>query len=139
MFPNILLAFDGSEASRKAAKLTGDLARQQGTATVWIVVVAEPVSGNLGEPNLTQTIEARKVAAQAFVDDAKSLIGDQISTQQEILFGPVAESIVTVAQTRHGDLIVIGSRGTRPLRALLLGNQTQQVLTLAECPVLVVK
>jgi nucleotide-binding universal stress UspA family protein len=63
----------------------------------------------------------------------------QLSTQQEILFGPVAESIVTVAQTRHGDLIVIGSRGTRPLRALLLGSQTQQVLTLAECPVLVVK
>jgi nucleotide-binding universal stress UspA family protein len=79
MFPNILLAFDGSEVSRKAAKLTGDLARQQGPATIWIVVVAEPVSRNLGEPNLTQTIEARKVAAQAFVDDAKSLIGDHLS------------------------------------------------------------
>ena len=139
MFPNILLAFDGSEVSREAAKLTGDLARQQGTTTIWVVVVAEPVFGDLGEPNLTQTIEARKAAAQAFVDDAKSLIGDHVSTQQEILFGPVAESIVTVAQARHGDLIVIGSRGVRPLQALLLGSQTQYVLTLAECPVLVVK
>lgn len=49
------------------------------------------------------------------------------------------ERIITVAQTRHCDLIAMRSRGVRPLRALLLGSQTQQVLTLAKCPVLVVK
>lgn len=139
MFQNILLAFDGSEAARRAAKLAGDVARQQGEATIWIVVVVEPISGDLGEPNFSQTIETRKLAGQRLVDDAKTLIGDQVGIQQEILFGPVAESIVTVAQTRHCDLIALGSRGRAPLQALLLGSQTQQVLTLAECPVLVVK
>ena len=139
MFPNIVLAFDGSEPSRRAAKLAGDLGRQQQAVTLWIVVVEEPISRALGEPNATQAIESRKTAGQRLVDEAKTLIGDQVPVQQEILFGTVAESIVTVAQTRHGDLIVIGSRGVRPLQALLLGSQTQQVLALAECPVLVVK
>jgi len=81
----------------------------------------------------------RKTAAQQTVNEAKQLIGEDVEVRQEILFGSAAESVITVAETRNCDLIVIGSRGLGPLRALLLGSQAQKVVSMAPCPVLVVK
>ena len=93
----------------------------------------------LGEPNFSQLIEKRKSEAQEKIDEARRLIGDHVQTQQEILFGDTAESVINVAETRQCDLIVIGSRGLGTLSALLLGSQTQKVIHLAKCAVLVVK
>jgi len=138
MFDNILLAYDGSEHSRRAAQIAGNLARQQPHPGIWVVVVADPIP-EVGEPQFSQLIETRKLAAQQSVNEAKQLIGEGVEVRQEILFGSAAESVITVAETRNCDLIVIGSRGPGPLRALLLGSQAQKVVSMAPCPVLVVK
>jgi len=42
MFNNILLAYDGSEHSRRAAQIASNLARQQPHPSLWVVVVADP-------------------------------------------------------------------------------------------------
>jgi len=55
------------------------------------------------------------------------------------LFGHVAETIVDVAETLQCDLIVIGSRGLGVFKSILLGSQTQKVISMSKCPVLVVK
>ena len=138
MFKNILLAYDGSEHSHRAARMAGAFAHQQ-TAFIWIVCVADRIPPELGEPNFSQLIEKRKSQAQEKIDEARRLIGDHVQTQQEILFGDTAESVINVAETRQCDLIVIGSRGLGTLSALLLGSQTQKVIHLAKCAVLVVK
>lgn len=139
MFSNILLAYDGSEYSRKAAQAAGDLARHQPQPSLWVVTVIDPIPAELGEPNFSQLIEARKLAALQSIDEAKQLIGEGVETKQEIQFGSVAETVSNVAGTRQCDLIVMGSRGLGPLQALLLGSQTQKIVSLARCPVLVVK
>ncbi len=58
---------------------------------------------------------------------------------QEILEGSAAEVVLNVAETRHVDLIVMGSRGQSKLRGLLLGSQSQKVLQHAPCPVMIVR
>lgn len=48
-------------------------------------------------------------------------------------------AICQTADDEHCDLIVMASHGRRGLGALLLGSETQKVLTLARQPVLVVR
>ena len=53
--------------------------------------------------------------------------------------GDPAETILKVAKTRDIDLIVMGARGMGRLHGLLLGSTSQKVLSLAPCPVLIVR
>jgi nucleotide-binding universal stress UspA family protein len=54
-------------------------------------------------------------------------------------FGDPAEVIITAARDREADLIVVGSRGHGRLVGLLLGSVAQKVVSLAHCPVVVVR
>jgi len=49
------------------------------------------------------------------------------------------EAIIEEARARHCELIVMASHGRRGLEALLLGSETQKVLTHCQIPVLVVR
>jgi nucleotide-binding universal stress UspA family protein len=54
-------------------------------------------------------------------------------------FGDLAEEIITAARDRQADLVVVGSRGHGRLAGLLLGSVAQKVISLAHCPVVVVR
>ena len=140
MFKNILLAFDGSDNSRKAALVTGQLARQlQPPAAVRITCAVHPIYGGLGEPNFTELASHRALEGQDLLDVAVKLVGDGVETHTELLFGPAAEEIIKVAEVRECDLIVMGSRGLSALAGLVLGSHTQKVISHAHCPVMVVR
>ena len=49
------------------------------------------------------------------------------------------EAIIELAQQKACDLIVMASHGRRGVTALLLGSETQKVLTHSKVPVLVVR
>ena len=51
----------------------------------------------------------------------------------------IAEAIMAAAQQHKADLIVMASHGRRGLKRLLLGSETQQVLTHTSIPVLVLR
>lgn len=140
MFKNILLAFDGSEYSIKAAKVAGDLARkQQPPVTLRIVHVTSPVTAELGEPYHSQMTETKMLEGEKILDQAREIVKDGVELKTEILFGNPAESIIDVAEIRECDLIVIGLRSYSTLRGLILGSQAQKVINHAPCPVLVVR
>jgi len=138
MFSNILLAFDGSENSQKAARLAGDMARQNG-ATLRIVYAYDPVPDYLGQPYLQETISKRTEQADKIMQQAVRLVGEVLDLHTEILEGSPAEAIVEVANVRQADLIVMGTRGLSRLGKLLLGSQSQKVVSLVDCPVLLVR
>ncbi len=138
-FKNILLGVDGSEHGWKAARLAGDLTRTM-QSDLWIVTAFDPVPTYLGQPNLQQALNARIMEAEAVLDRALQEVGVLPNPPRtEILEGPPAEAILRVAETRHCDLIVMGTRGLGQLRGLLLGSQSQKVVSLAPCPVLLVR
>lgn len=139
MFKNILLAVDGSEHALRAAKVAGELARTLG-ANLRVVTVFDPVPTYLGEPMLQQAMSERISRAEAVLQEALQAVGDipgELKT--EVLEGPPAEAILHVEQTRHNDLIIMGTRGRGRLTGLLLGSQSQKVVAHAHCPVLLVR
>jgi nucleotide-binding universal stress UspA family protein len=140
MFRNILIAYDGSDHSRRAASIAGNLARAHGEdAELWVISVVDPVTGELGEPYLSELIARSAAAGQILINEAVSCIGEGVRVHRELLFGEPADCIVEVAKNRSCDLIVIGSRGLGVLKSLLLGSRAQKVIHDAACPVLVVK
>jgi nucleotide-binding universal stress UspA family protein len=140
MFKNILLAFDGSDYSIKAAKVAGGLAKnQKPQITLRILYVTSPASAELGEPYQSQITESKMLEAEKILNQAKVIVGDDVKVITQVLFGNPAESIIEVAEVRQCDLIVIGLRSYSTLTGLILGSQAQKVINHAPCPVLVVR
>lgn len=139
MFENILLAVDGSEHSLKAARKAGELVRVLNSKTLRVMVVFGAIPSYLGEPNMQDVLNARLREAEAIMDSALAEIGNvEAELHTELLEGSVAEEILRVADVRKVDLIVMGSRGLGTL-ALLLGSNSQKVVSHAHCPVLIVR
>ncbi|MNY71398.1 universal stress protein UspE [compost metagenome] len=51
----------------------------------------------------------------------------------------IAETLIDVAKEQGADLIVMASHGRKGLKRLLLGSETQHVLTHSTVPVLVLR
>lgn len=51
----------------------------------------------------------------------------------------IAEAVIAAAKKHKCDLIVMASHGRRGIKRLLLGSETQQVLTHSHIPVLVLR
>lgn len=139
MFDNILLAADGSDHAREAAKVAGDLARLSG-GTLRVVTAFERLSRYLGEPNLSQAIAERMEKADKILSDAIERVGEiPGNCETEALEGDPAETILRVAETYDVDLIIMGTRGMGDMRSLILGSQSHKVVSAASCPVMLVR
>ncbi len=138
MFKNIVVAVDGSEHSDRALIYAKSLAEQYG-ATLWLVHIFPQTSDLIGYNEYEKLIARREGVGQAVLDQAHRQLGNiAFEVQEELLEGPEAEAILTVAETRRADLIVMGTRGRSALQGLLLGSVSQKVIRHAHCPVMVV-
>lgn len=143
MYKHVLIATDGSELAGKAIVQGLGLAKSLG-AKVTVVMVSEPwtsfVSGEaaiafpIQDYERAVTANATEVlAAAAAAAKAKSVSCETVHAKDR----HSAEGIIETA-TKHGcDLIVMASHGRRGLKRLLLGSQTNSVLTQSTIPVLV--
>jgi nucleotide-binding universal stress UspA family protein len=139
MYKNILVAVDGSEHALKAACAAGELARLSG-GNLTVINAYEEVPSYLGEPNLQNTIQERIEKSRAVLADAVQEIGEiPGELVAEPLEGSPAEVILRVVEAREIDLIVMGTRGLGQIAGLLMGSQSQKVVSLAPCPVLLVR
>lgn len=140
MFDKILLAVDGSDHAKHAARKAAELARTLKPKEFRIVVVYDLIPVYLGEPNIQFALDSRKAVAEEVLEDAMAEVGEIPSElHTEILEGDAAEAIINVANTRKSDLIVMGSRGLGRLVGLLVGSTSQKVVAHANCPVLIVR
>lgn len=140
MFKRILLAVDGSDHALHAAKMAGELARNMSAESLRIVVAFSHIPSYLGEPNMQIAIDSRMKEADEILQASLNAVGKipgEIHT--ELIEGSPAEAIIDVAETRHSDVIVMGSRGISTLAGLLLGSTSQKVVSHAPCPVLIVR
>lgn len=142
MFKRILVPTDGSELSDKAIKAAVDLAHTLKASLVGMTTL-EPYSySNLSEyrPETLDDYEARMdkagVERLARVTDAASRAGVPVETVTVKSFSPY-EAIIDTAKASKCDLIVMASHGRRGLNAVLLGSETQKVLTHTTIPVMV--
>jgi nucleotide-binding universal stress UspA family protein len=142
MFKKILVPTDGSELSAKAIASGIEFAKALNAGVVGVTVV-EPYSySNLSEyrPETLDDYEERmlKMAAERLgkVADAAAQAGVPVETVTMKSFSPY-EAIIDAAKSKGCDVIFMASHGRRGLSAVLLGSETQKVLTHSTIPVMV--
>jgi nucleotide-binding universal stress UspA family protein len=142
MFKRILVPTDGSELSNKAIAAAIDLGKSLG-ATVVGMTTLEPYSySNLSEyrPETLDDYESRmdQIGAERLgrIADAAARAGVPVETVAAKSFSPF-EAIIDTAKGKSCDLIIMASHGRRGLNAVLLGSETQKVLTHTSIPVMV--
>lgn len=147
MYKRILVATDGSELSTKAVDHAIALAKLLGAELVALKVThlqaQDRWDGQL-RPNVAEKAEQERrwsENSQAVVDgvaaSAKAAGVQATAITEKSNF--VADTIIDVAEKKACDLIVMASHGRRGLARVLLGSETQHVLTHSQLPVLVLR
>ena len=146
MFKKILICADGSACALAAARAGAAIARHYaadalvlnvfdhatigpGEIGAWAIAIDQDVIERCARET---KLEVEKSIKPIFAEPATPY-----RSIQEI--GHPVEGILCVAEREKVDLIVIGSRGLRGMKELLLGSVSSAVMHHAPCPVLVVR
>jgi nucleotide-binding universal stress UspA family protein len=147
MYKRILVATDGSTLSKKAVKEAIGLAASLGAGLVALNVVPRyPLSFFEGGVALSPQEVGRFEKewadnGQAIVDavqksaEAAGVKAKAVTAKSDLF----ASSILAAAKKNKCDLIVMASHGRKGISRILLGSETQQVLTHSRIPVLVLR
>lgn len=147
MYRHLLVAVDGSELSAKAidtairlaqtlsAKLTGVYAVPEYIPPVDVMV---PVYAFPSKEEYERQAAAEAELVLKPLAEAAKAAGVSVDLHHRIDSHPY-RLILETAKERGCDLVVMASHGRRGLSALLLGSETQKVLTHGHLPVLVVR
>jgi nucleotide-binding universal stress UspA family protein len=134
-----LVAIDGSEGSDAAIDEAVELAPGLG-AHVTFAFVRKPPSTLLGYPYYERLLRHELATARETLDSAIDRADDAgIDSEGEILEGDPVDEILSFADNRGVDLIVMGSRGRGAFAGALLGSVSSGVVQHANVPVLVAK
>ncbi len=144
MYKRILVPTDGSDITSKAVQTAVALAKLTG-AEIYTIGVKEPFP-------YSAISEMQPVPPQEFYDAQERIASKHVkaTTDAAKAAGLTAhghtvealhpwEAIIDHAKSKKCDLIVMASHGRRGVSALLLGSETQKVLTHSALPVLVVR
>jgi nucleotide-binding universal stress UspA family protein len=147
MYKRILVATDGSKLSQRAVDHAIDLADLTGADVVALKVVPRYPQTYFEGGVALATAEVARIEKE-WQQEAMVAVNAVKSAGQlrEVKVKPVtvksdlvAEAIIATAKRNKCDLIVMASHGRRGLKRLLLGSETQQVLTHSHTPVLVLR
>ncbi len=150
MYTNILVPTDGSKLSEKAVAHAVKFAQATGAKLTALYVMPEfhmrPTSGyNLPDSMLAPLRESfdkdTREKSQKIIDQAcsKASAGGVACTGVLVSSESPFDAIIKQAAKSKSDLILMASHGRRGLDAILLGSETQKVLTHSKIPVLVVR
>lgn len=141
----ILIAYDGSSDARFALAEAASTLPGRDAVVLFAREPLESVAAHLeGRPALERNdgIErAEGDAAERIAEEGARLAGDAGLVASPMVVSspePAADAIVRVADELDVGLVVIGSRGRRGMRALLLGSTSHHVLHHVRRPTLIV-
>jgi len=144
MFKRILVPTDGSEISQQSVQTAVALAKSV-NAELHTVCVKEPFPyGAISEMQPTPPQEffdaQERMATRHVADVAERCKTAGVPCTALTVEGLHPwEEIIAHAERTGCDLIVMASHGRRGVSALLLGSETQKVLTHTRIPVLIVR
>lgn len=145
MFKCILIPTDGTEFCQRAIAKGVELAKLTGARIVGVTVM-QPLHSATPEALIPAQIaaiikgETAKLATEklAAVEAAAKAAGIAVETVRETGDHPW-EAILRAAKKHGADIVVMASHGRRGVSAMVLGSETQKVLTHSTIPVLVVR
>lgn len=142
MIRHILVGFDGSDSSRRAARFAHDLALQVAARMTVLFVIEPPRILPIGPLDSylvaggQHTDEELEGVRKLLEEVASDLPAAQVDKVVEV--GRPAETICKQAELLRADLIVVGARGLGVGGRWLLGSVSDRVVHAADRPVTVV-
>ena len=147
MLTRIMLATDGSKLSQKAVKNAIDMASKFNAELVAVKVIPRYVQTYFEGSFTVADIDVKSIEAQ-WAAGAQQVL-DKIATSAAakgvivktsvIKSDDISDGLVKAANKMKADLIVMASHGRKGIKRVLLGSETQNVLTHSEVPVLVLR
>jgi nucleotide-binding universal stress UspA family protein len=130
----------------KAALTAGALLARALDARLLAVMVLDPKHAEEQSPGLMAQAhgehdpsEDRHVRNRLVAKDALGAaiadLGEGVETETDVLFQDPVEGLTAASQ--RTDLLVVGSRGYGPAKAVMLGGVSRRLIAAAHCPVLV--
>lgn len=140
----VLVAFDGSDSSKRALQYVIDFARDHSVAVQVHLLNVQLEPTLYGEYITPEMIDQMQ---QKLLDAASKTLewaGDQlrsagIESQTHTALGNVAEQVALLVEQQNCDTVVMGTRGLGNFTGLLLGSVATRVVHEVSVPVLLVK
>lgn len=147
MYKRILVATDGSKLSKSAVTQAIGLA-QSCKAELVVLQVVPPYPMSYFEGGIVLDVEEIKRIETQWADNGQAIVdavkktatAKGINTKAVVSKSDVVSNAIIATAKKHAcDLIVMASHGRRGIKRLLLGSETNQVLTHTTTAVLVVR
>jgi nucleotide-binding universal stress UspA family protein len=145
----ILIATDGSSASKSVVEAACGIIVSPENTTVKIISAVEPITPMAAEPFAISAEYYNEIEAD-LSRQAKNIVEQAVTVLKEIcpkisdvssqvLHGSAAQMIVETARQWNADLIIVGSHGYGVWSRILLGSVSNTVVHQAPCSVLIVR
>lgn len=140
----ILVATDFSSGASRAIDRAAALARTLDASLLLLHVVPQNALVDLARMLHEVVDEARARAEKAALHDLRTLATGlahrlPVAAETRVACGPVVASIIDAANRFDAGLLVLGARGTNPVRDFLLGSNAERTLRKAERSLLIVR
>jgi len=143
----MLVAYDGSDASKKAIDMVTKCANSDDELTILTVVPAELAESSFTKMLLPTIDLSDVVKSGSFIDKAKESLAKVVKDIEQnfgkvdivVESGDPADEILMTAKKVASDIIVLGYKGYGKEGRFLLGSVTDKVVRHASRSVLVVR
>jgi nucleotide-binding universal stress UspA family protein len=138
MITKVLVAFDGSDPSKRAFDFGLDIAHKYSAELLVLSVVRLP------EPPVDVETESLVESGEEYYGKLYEELREKAAAigatpRFEVVIGHPAEQIIHKAEVEKVDLIVMGHRGKTFVARWLLGSVSKRVLSYAHCAVTIVR
>ncbi|OZB94183.1 universal stress protein [Paenibacillus sp. XY044] len=141
MFDKMMVAIDQAEITNKLLDAVVEIAQNKQTQVTLVHVSQEYVSNGMTyvpENFLEDILDEMEKAGLEQLQQAKSKLKSAgINPETVHLKGDPAHEILNYARDTEQQLIIIGSRGLRGIKEMMLGSVSHKVSQLSHCPVLI--
>lgn len=136
----VLLAYDGSEGSRKTLGVVADLAKKFNAVVNVVSAISEPMIS--AELNVRAAIERLDAEMSHYSNEAASSLKELgVTSENAKVVGARKISIAIAREADQGkyDIVALGNRGWGKTKSMLLGSIASSVLDTSKVSLLIVK
>lgn len=133
----ILFAYDGSEQARRALRYAGRLVTGDEVSVISVAstLIEAPRTAEYTDPTSDPALHRHQL------EEARVILAEAGGVEPEVIaaVGNPAAEIISAAEARGVELIVVGQRGQHKGERFLMGSVSDRVVRHAPCDVLVVR
>jgi nucleotide-binding universal stress UspA family protein len=138
MYSKILVAIDGSDCSAHGLKEAIGLAHACGAELDIVHVVDSGFEEEGVRAGLVRDGNRLLAQAQASAESGH-VLSHAVLVDEVRSLGDVGQQLWQVAESRHADIVVVGTHGRSGIRRVLMGSVAESLLRHCSMPVLLVK